>query len=152
MEHIKFVNPFVKEDLTCPCCKDILKRPMTIDCGHTFCLKCLNMNEDHAFTSPKCPYCGKDYYRKTPNLILNQIISNTLLYCSTYSILHDNTCKVIKRIKDMPKHIKHCQYRIYRCPHPVCGWIGKKKYFYEHNLHVHIHDEILQSGCNNISD
>lgn len=46
----------LQEDVTCPICMEILQDPVTIDCGHNFCLQCISqvgkMSE-----SILCPLC-----------------------------------------------------------------------------------------------
>ncbi|KAJ6663344.1 hypothetical protein lerEdw1_010481 [Lerista edwardsae] len=41
-------------DLECSLCMRLFYEPVTIPCGHTFCLKCLERCLDH---NPKCPLC-----------------------------------------------------------------------------------------------
>ncbi|XP_052599782.1 E3 ubiquitin-protein ligase TRIM31-like [Peromyscus californicus insignis] len=61
----------LQEDVTCPICMEILQDPVTIDCGHNFCLQCINQV---AKTAEKllCPLCklsvSKDTFR--PNKLL----------------------------------------------------------------------------------
>ncbi|KAF6097892.1 hypothetical protein HJG60_019538 [Phyllostomus discolor] len=42
---------------SCPICSDYLKDPVTINCGHNFCLSCISMSwKDLTDTFP-CPFC-----------------------------------------------------------------------------------------------
>ncbi|XP_029463450.1 LON peptidase N-terminal domain and RING finger protein 3 [Rhinatrema bivittatum] len=50
----KFVDP---ADLDCSLCLRLFYEPVTMPCGHTFCLKCLERCLDH---NPKCPLCKED--------------------------------------------------------------------------------------------
>ncbi|XP_005370908.1 E3 ubiquitin-protein ligase TRIM31-like [Microtus ochrogaster] len=44
------------EDVICPICIEILQDPVTIDCGHNFCLQCINQKTT-ATENPQCPLC-----------------------------------------------------------------------------------------------
>ena len=44
----------IKKNLECPICFDLFKTPITIKCGHTFCLECLDTKDG---TIKKCPLC-----------------------------------------------------------------------------------------------
>ena len=45
-----------KEDLECKICYDVLYRPVTTACGHTFCRECLLRALDY---KPECPCCRR---------------------------------------------------------------------------------------------
>uniref|UniRef100_A0A8C5PJR7 LON peptidase N-terminal domain and ring finger 3 n=1 Tax=Leptobrachium leishanense TaxID=445787 RepID=A0A8C5PJR7_9ANUR len=52
------VSPHVdSSDLDCSLCMRLLYEPVTMPCGHTYCLKCLERCLDH---NPKCPLCKED--------------------------------------------------------------------------------------------
>lgn len=59
------------EDVTCPICMEILVDPVTIDCGHNFCLLCIR-RDGKTSENIKCPLCqcsvGKNTFR--PNKLL----------------------------------------------------------------------------------
>ncbi|CAO2636284.1 E3 ubiquitin-protein ligase TRIM31 [Lemmus lemmus] len=44
------------ENVTCPICKKILQDPVTIDCGHNFCLQCINQ-VGKTTNILQCPLC-----------------------------------------------------------------------------------------------
>ncbi|KAF7654406.1 hypothetical protein LDENG_00070160 [Lucifuga dentata] len=44
-------------DLECSLCMRLFYEPVTMPCGHTFCLQCLERCLDH---SPKCPLCKEE--------------------------------------------------------------------------------------------
>ncbi|XP_005360533.1 E3 ubiquitin-protein ligase TRIM31-like [Microtus ochrogaster] len=62
------------EDMTCPICMKILQDPVTIDCGHNFCLQCINQVRKTAEIL-HCPLCklpvNMDAFR--PNKLLASI-------------------------------------------------------------------------------
>ncbi|ELW47092.1 E3 ubiquitin-protein ligase TRIM31 [Tupaia chinensis] len=70
----QFANK-LQEELTCPICMDILKGPVTVDCGHNFCLTCITQSAEMSDGSHKCPLCNmpvKNTY--SPNWLLMNLI------------------------------------------------------------------------------
>nr|XP_048294286.1 E3 ubiquitin-protein ligase TRIM31-like [Myodes glareolus] len=65
------------EDMTCPICMEILQDPVTIDCGHNFCLQCINQ-VGKTRENLQCPLCqlpvNKNAFR--PNKLLASIAEN----------------------------------------------------------------------------
>lgn len=61
----------LQEEVTCPICMEILQDPVTIDCGHNFCLQCISQVGK---TSEKiqCPLCKLSVNKNTfrPNKLL----------------------------------------------------------------------------------
>lgn len=56
MEFVSALADFQAE-ASCPICLDFLKDPVTINCGHNFCLSCIDMSwKDLTDTFP-CPFC-----------------------------------------------------------------------------------------------
>lgn len=45
-----------EEKLSCPVCLEIFESPVSIPCGHTFCIDCLNSSENASGKS-RCPVC-----------------------------------------------------------------------------------------------
>ncbi|XP_063049863.1 E3 ubiquitin-protein ligase TRIM47-like [Engraulis encrasicolus] len=57
----------------CPICLDFLKDPVTLNCGHNFCLGCIEdcWNEEDVKGVYSCPQCRKTF---TPRPVLNKNI------------------------------------------------------------------------------
>ncbi|XP_006870390.1 PREDICTED: tripartite motif-containing protein 5-like [Chrysochloris asiatica] len=53
------------EDLTCPLCLELMRDPLSLDCGHSFCQACIIMNNKASMTSSEgensCPVCRSIY-------------------------------------------------------------------------------------------
>ncbi|XP_008063873.2 tripartite motif-containing protein 60 [Carlito syrichta] len=47
----------LQAEVSCPICQDYLKDPVTISCGHNFCLSCINMSWKDLDNSFPCPFC-----------------------------------------------------------------------------------------------
>uniref|UniRef100_W5KQR6 Uncharacterized protein n=1 Tax=Astyanax mexicanus TaxID=7994 RepID=W5KQR6_ASTMX len=64
-----------QDSLTCPICLDLLKDPVTIPCGHSFCLGCIKhcWAGDDQRKVYSCPQCRHTF---TPRPVLNK---NTML-------------------------------------------------------------------------
>uniref|UniRef100_A0A8C4STI5 Tripartite motif-containing protein 16-like n=1 Tax=Erpetoichthys calabaricus TaxID=27687 RepID=A0A8C4STI5_ERPCA len=70
---------FVSQDeFTCSVCLDTLTDPVTIPCGHNFCLKCLTDCWDQS-QECSCPQCRENFTTRPAlrrNNLLNEVIKN----------------------------------------------------------------------------
>lgn len=62
----------LQEEIICPICTDFLQDPVTNDCGHNFCNRCITRIGE---TSGKCPLCNS-FVKKTfrPNWLLVNLV------------------------------------------------------------------------------
>ncbi|XP_023557890.1 tripartite motif-containing protein 5-like isoform X3 [Octodon degus] len=54
----------VKEEVTCPICLELMKDPVSTDCGHYFCKLCITSNYEsmqHGEGVGRCPVCRITY-------------------------------------------------------------------------------------------
>lgn len=60
------------ENFSCSICLDVFTKPVSIPCGHNFCLDCITKHWDN---SPviKCPLCAEKYYNR-PELRVNTLL------------------------------------------------------------------------------
>nr|KAF6439367.1 tripartite motif containing 5 [Molossus molossus] len=70
----------ITEEATCPICLDLLKTPMCLDCGHSFCQACITTNNRLSMMGQEgeshCPVCRLSYQpgNLRPNVHLSNIV------------------------------------------------------------------------------
>ncbi|XP_049620721.1 E3 ubiquitin-protein ligase TRIM31 [Suncus etruscus] len=64
----------LQDEVVCPICIDILKNPVTTECGHNFCLQCITMCRIDNIL--RCPLCQKSMKcnEPTPNKLLANLV------------------------------------------------------------------------------
>ncbi|KAG2458633.1 TRI25 ligase, partial [Polypterus senegalus] len=66
----------LQDEFTCSVCLDTLTDPVTIPCGHNFCLKCITNYWDHS-QECSCPQCRENFTTRPAlrkNNLLNEVI------------------------------------------------------------------------------
>ncbi|XP_048217572.1 tripartite motif-containing protein 5-like [Perognathus longimembris pacificus] len=67
----------VKDEVTCPICLELMREPMSIDCGHSFCQACITTSYKSTIGpggKSNCPMCQMPY--KFESLRLNRHMAN----------------------------------------------------------------------------
>uniref|UniRef100_A0A8C3XLT1 Uncharacterized protein n=1 Tax=Chelydra serpentina TaxID=8475 RepID=A0A8C3XLT1_CHESE len=69
------LKPLPLHDVTCLICRDYLMDPVTIECGHKFCLGCISQRCEGVETVA-CPQCGEMFQKRAfrPDMLLGNII------------------------------------------------------------------------------
>lgn len=68
-------SSLIREDnFLCSICLDVFTKPVTIPCGHNFCLGCITSHWDASNTLSNCPLCKEVYYTG-PMLRVNTFIA-----------------------------------------------------------------------------
>uniref|UniRef100_A0A2K6PYT9 Tripartite motif containing 31 n=1 Tax=Rhinopithecus roxellana TaxID=61622 RepID=A0A2K6PYT9_RHIRO len=73
-----------------PICLDILQKPVTIDCGHNFCLKCITQSGETSCGFFKCPLCKNSIRKNT--IRLNWLLENLVEKIQVQSKRKEPTC------------------------------------------------------------
>ncbi|XP_049448960.1 tripartite motif-containing protein 16-like isoform X4 [Epinephelus fuscoguttatus] len=68
---------FFQENLSCSICLDLLKDPVTIPCGHSYCMSCIKDCWDEGNEKKKthsCPQCRQSFTQR-PDLVKNTMLA-----------------------------------------------------------------------------
>ncbi|KAM4727999.1 E3 ubiquitin-protein ligase TRIM65-like [Anableps anableps] len=71
--------PDHEEKFCCPICLDLLRDPVTIPCGHNYCMKCIQRcwNEKDPSKTYSCPHCRRNY-KLRPDLAKNIMLAEAM--------------------------------------------------------------------------
>ncbi|XP_060757869.1 E3 ubiquitin/ISG15 ligase TRIM25 [Neoarius graeffei] len=69
----------VQDSFSCPICLDPLENPVTIPCGHNYCMACIEdyWNEDKHSESYSCPEC-RETFKQRPALNKNTMFAEVV--------------------------------------------------------------------------
>uniref|UniRef100_A0A3P9JMU7 Tripartite motif-containing protein 16-like n=1 Tax=Oryzias latipes TaxID=8090 RepID=A0A3P9JMU7_ORYLA len=73
-----------QETFCCSICQDLLKDPVTIPCGHSYCMKCIQEFWGEKEKIPSCPQCRKTFIQRpvlVKNFMLAALVDQSCLIC-----------------------------------------------------------------------
>ncbi|XP_073702228.1 tripartite motif-containing protein 16-like [Garra rufa] len=105
---------FSQDQFKCPVCLDLLKDPVTIPCGHSFCMSCFTStwNQDDQKRVYSCPQCRRTFnprpalYKNTMLTEVVQQLKKTKLQLSVPAGPEDVECDICTVRKH--KAVKSC--------------------------------------------
>jgi len=63
--NVVWVFPEEEVDGECPICYHVITKPVSISCGHVFCLRCIRSHSDY---QQVCPLCRKELVETSFNV------------------------------------------------------------------------------------
>ncbi len=104
---------FSQDELTCSVCLDLLKDPVTIQCGHSYCKSCITgcWDQEDQMRVYSCPQCRQTFSPRPPlarNTMLTELVEKlkTKLPADYYAGAGDVQCDVYTGRKC--KAVKSC--------------------------------------------
>jgi hypothetical protein len=73
--NLQKIDELEENDMKCPLCLEFLLKPISLKCGHTFCMYCL---EYSIVYNPSCPICRKSIDGGVSSIILEKNINKEL--------------------------------------------------------------------------
>uniref|UniRef100_A0A9R1SCR9 Uncharacterized protein n=2 Tax=Cyprinus carpio TaxID=7962 RepID=A0A9R1SCR9_CYPCA len=109
---------WAEDQFSCPVCLDLLKEPVTIPCGHSYCKGCISgsWDEDHWKGIYRCPQCRQTFSPRPvlgKNVVIAEMmekLKKTRLQAAGHAVHHtgsgDVQCNACTGIKQ--KAVKSC--------------------------------------------
>eukprot|EP00667_Euglena_gracilis_P010559 EG_transcript_10764 len=121
-EHYAYVDP--PHYLRCVICTDVMRHPVSLPCGHSFCAACCQQSLER---KRECPCCRKEVLAGPhPNLSLCQALDEQLVHCIFGPRRKDFTaapvfeldpqgCTSVLKRGAFPSHEQECPFRWVVC-------------------------------------
>uniref|UniRef100_A0A3B3IH17 RING-type domain-containing protein n=1 Tax=Oryzias latipes TaxID=8090 RepID=A0A3B3IH17_ORYLA len=145
------------ERFKCSICLDLLKDPVTIPCGHSYCMKCIQGFWDEEEKIPSCPQCRKTFIPRPvleKNIVLADLLEMqkiNLCYAAPEDVVCDVcTGRKLKAIKSCLICLasyceKHLQPHLDAAAFKTHKLVEPSKNLQE-NICSH-HDEVMKMFC-----
>ena len=97
------------EEYLCAICREVCRYPVSINCGHTFCKKCLEKSETNF--KNQCPQCRVVITQVVPSFNMKMKIDGSQIRCK-YS---EFDCNVIDAVSRIMEHEFICEKKHIDC-------------------------------------
>ncbi|XP_027035393.2 E3 ubiquitin/ISG15 ligase TRIM25-like isoform X1 [Tachysurus fulvidraco] len=86
------VNVLINEDeFCCSVCLELLKDPVTLTCGHSFCMSCITSSWDQQVGIYTCPQCRENFDTR-PSLRRNNMLAGLVEKLKQCGLEHSDHC------------------------------------------------------------
>ncbi|XP_056608371.1 tripartite motif-containing protein 16-like [Triplophysa dalaica] len=115
---------WAQDQFMCSVCLDLLKDPVTVPCGHTYCMRCITdcWNQEDQMRIYSCPQC-RQTFRPRPVLGKNVMVAEMVdrLKKTRIQVTSDVECDV-RRLQEMicPQHHKMMEIYCIQCQRCIC--------------------------------
>ncbi|KAL0152199.1 hypothetical protein M9458_051922 [Cirrhinus mrigala] len=105
-----------QNEFICPVCLDLLKDPVTIQCGHSYCKSCITgcWDQEDQMRVYSCPQCRQTFSTRPAlarNTMLDKVVEKlkkTKLLADCYAVLCDvctgkkiQSCQVLSDVSEL---------------------------------------------------
>uniref|UniRef100_A0A8C4X371 B30.2/SPRY domain-containing protein n=1 Tax=Erpetoichthys calabaricus TaxID=27687 RepID=A0A8C4X371_ERPCA len=111
------------DEYSCTVCLDTLNDPVSLSCGHSFCLKCLNNLWDQSQVC-SCPECGETFTTR-PELHINTVLNKTIRNLKQ-NAMAVKTCLTCMLCAEHQKHLELFCKTDETCICIICVMTGHK--------------------------
>ncbi|XP_053545611.1 E3 ubiquitin/ISG15 ligase TRIM25-like [Bombina bombina] len=151
LQYTSMASAELREEITCPICLSIYTAPVTLSCGHTYCLSCINKTRDNQeeYSCPECKHKLRRPERKR-NLRLRNIAENfqptkpvrkTGIFCTfcIHSPVPAAKSCLLCEASLCDTHLRvHSKSEEHVLTEPTTSWVNRK---------CSIHKELLKYYC-----
>ena len=96
------------EEYICAICREVYKDAVSVNCGHTFCKKCLDQS---LFSNRSCPTCRVYVDVSVPSFYARKKIEELSCHCE----YHEKGCSVVSSLLAMVQHEPLCPFKPVPC-------------------------------------
>lgn len=128
------------DDFLCSICREVFHDAISINCGHSFCNRCLNRPNKRPMD--KCPTCRTIIHTNVPSFSIRNKVLHSTLHCE----YHEQGCEYISTLEQMDRHQRDCPFRPVSCEQ--CREVMTFQKMEEHLLQTCLYRSISCELCN----